>query len=632
MITTRLFSFLLLLIPFCARAQPTFTAPAPEVIAGKIKALPPHPRLLFPGSEAAVLKERLGNDPHRSFLHKAIISECEALIALPPVERIQIGRRLLDKSRECLRRVFQLSYAYRMTGERKFLERAEQEMLAVSAFSDWNPSHFLDVAEMTLAVSLGYDWLFDALSETSRQKIRTAILEKGIRPSWDSKYNSFLRAEHNWNQVCNAGMTFGALAIAEHEPDLAARTVHRALETTPKSMTPYAPDGGYPEGYGYWGYGTSFNVLLISALETALGADFGLSAIPGFMQTGGFLQNMIGPSGLVHNWGDSGLRGGLSPAMFWFAEKTGDASLLWNQKQFLTPGQPAPVRDRLIPAALIWGYKTDLTNVREPASLLWAGQGPSPVALMRTSWSDPDAIFVGFKAGSAKVNHAHMDAGSFVIDAMGERWAMDFGMQDYHSLESKGVQLWGRAQDAQRWKIFRYNNFVHNTLTIDSSLQRVDGYAMIDSRSASPDNLNVISDLSSIYNGQAASVKRGIAIRDKQYVVVRDEIKAPARDIRIRWTLLTPATVRIADKKTIELSRNGKKLYITFDTGAAFVLKTWSTDPPNDYDAPNPGTTLVGLETTVPSGREQAINVVFSAVPAAGPAIGPLAEWPAESK
>ncbi len=629
---TRLFSFLLLVIPFWVQSQPTFTAPAPDVIAGKIKVLPPHPRLLFPGSEVSLLKERLSNDPYRDFLHKAIISECEALIARPPVERIQIGRRLLDKSRECLRRVFQLSYAYRMTGERKFLERAEKEMLAVSAFSDWNPSHFLDVAEMTLAVALGYDWLFDALPETSRQKIRTAILEKGIRPSWNAEYNSFLRAEHNWNQVCNAGMTFGALAIAEHESDLAARTVHRALETTPKSMTPYAPDGGYPEGYGYWGYGTSFNVLLISALETALGSDFGLSSIPGFMQTGVFLQNMIGPSGLVHNWGDSGLRGGLSPAMFWFAEKTGDAGLLWNQKQFLTPGRPAPVRDRLIPAALIWGYKTDLATVREPASLLWAGQGPSPVALMRTSWSDPDAIFVGFKAGSASVNHAHMDAGSFVIDALGERWAMDFGMQDYHSLESKGVQLWGRAQDAQRWKIFRYNNFVHNTLTIDSSLQRVDGYAMIDSRSARPDNLNVISDLSSIYNGQAAAVKRGIAIRDKLYVVVRDEIKAPARDIRVRWTLLTPATVRITGKKTVELSQNGKKLYITFNTDAGFTLKTWSTDPPNDYDAPNPGTTLVGLETTVPSGRDQAVNVVFSAAPEAGPAIAPLAEWPAESK
>lgn len=629
---TRLLFFLLLAISYRAQSQANFTAPAPEAVAGKIKILPPHPRLLFPGSETAVLREKLGKDPYRDFLHKAIISECEALISQPPVERIQIGRRLLDKSRECLRRVFQLSYAYRMTGEQKFLERAEKEMLAVSAFSDWNPSHFLDVAEMTLAVSLGYDWLFDALPEASRQKIRTAILEKGIRPSWDNKYNSFLRAEHNWNQVCNAGMTFGALAIAEYEPDLATRTVHRALETTPKSMTPYAPDGGYPEGYGYWDYGTSFNVLLISVLETALGSDFGLSAIPGFIQTGGFLQNMIGPSGLVHNWGDSGLQAGLSPAMLWFADKTGDTGLLWNQKQFLTSGRSDLVRNRLIPAALIWGHKIDLADLKEPASLLWSGQGPSPVALMRTSWSDPNAIFVGFKAGSASVNHAHMDAGSFVIDALGERWAMDFGMQNYHSLESKGIQLWGRAQDAQRWKIFRYNNFVHNTLTIDSSLQRVDGYTMIDSRSDRPDHLNAISDLSPVYSGQAAGVKRGIAIRDRKYVVVRDEIKAPARDIRVRWTLLTPATVRIVDRETVELSRNGKKIYMIFNTGAGFELKTWTTDPPNDYDAPNPGTTLVGLETTIPSGRDQAIDVVFSASPKKKPAIEPLAKWPVSVK
>ena len=51
-----------------------------------------------------------------------------------------------------------------MTSEKKYLNRAVKEMLAVSAFSDWNPSHFLDVAEMTMAVSIGYDWLYDGLS------------------------------------------------------------------------------------------------------------------------------------------------------------------------------------------------------------------------------------------------------------------------------------------------------------------------------------------------------------------------------------------------------------------------------------------------------------------------------------
>jgi hypothetical protein len=37
-------------------------------------------------------------------------------------------------------------------------------MLAAAAFSDWNPSHFLDVAEMTAALAIGYDWLYEEVS------------------------------------------------------------------------------------------------------------------------------------------------------------------------------------------------------------------------------------------------------------------------------------------------------------------------------------------------------------------------------------------------------------------------------------------------------------------------------------
>ena len=30
-------------------------------------------------------------------------------------------------------------------------------MLAIAQFADWNPSHFLDVAEMTMGMAIGYD-------------------------------------------------------------------------------------------------------------------------------------------------------------------------------------------------------------------------------------------------------------------------------------------------------------------------------------------------------------------------------------------------------------------------------------------------------------------------------------------
>ena len=230
-------------------------------------------------------------------LQNAMVAECQRLQKEPPVQRIQIGRRLLDKSREALRRIFQLSYVYRVTGDAAMFKRAEAELLAVSAFSDWNPSHFLDVAEMTMAVAIGYDWLYEALSPESRKIIRDAIINKGLKLSMDPKYNSWLKVEHNWNQVCNAGMTYGAMAVYEDEPALAKQIINRSLESIVLSMKDYGPDGAYPEGYGYWGYGTSFNVMFISAIEKLFGKDFGLSSKLGFLQTASYLENMTGPVG-----------------------------------------------------------------------------------------------------------------------------------------------------------------------------------------------------------------------------------------------------------------------------------------------------------------------------------------------
>jgi hypothetical protein len=610
-------------------AQVSTPRVTPEYLQSTLKA--GHPRLLLLKGEEQALLRNVRNDPGFLRVHTAILAESDRIIGLPPVERIQIGRRLLDKSRECLRRVFQLSYAYRTTGQEKYLRRAEKELLAVAAFSDWNPSHFLDVAEMTMAVAIGYDWLHEALPAATRSTLKEAIIQKGLNPSFDKKYNSFLNAEHNWNQVCNAGMTFGALALAEDEPELASRVVARAIETIPKSMHPYGPDGAYPEGYGYWEYGTSFNVLFLSALEKALGTDFGLSATPGFLKAGYFQQHILGPIGLVHNWGDSGNRGSLSPALFWFAARNGDSSLLWNQKDFLNDkNAPDYVRNRLLPALLVWGSTLDLKTVKPPAARQWVGQGDSPVAMMRTSWSDPNAIFVGFKGGSASVNHAHMDAGSFVLDALGERWAMDFGPQEYNSLEERGIKLFGRTQDAERWEIFRYNNLVHNTLTFDNQHQQVKGYAQVDSWSDNPTHLSLTSDLSSIYAGQVAAARRGVAIVDQQYVVIRDEVKTLDKPTTLRWTLLTPATVTLLDGKTVELAQNGKKMYLTFDAKVPFTLKTWSTVPTHDYDAPNPGTQLVGFEATLPANAEQYFNAWFSTDRKTRSAQS-LAQWPVKS-
>lgn len=252
-----------------------------------------------------------------------------------------------------------------------------------------------------------------------------------------------------------------------------------------------------------------------------------------------------------------------------------------------------------------------VNEITPPVKKLWVGQGRNPVALMRSSWTEKDAVYVAIKGGSPSVNHGHMDVGSFIMEALGERWAMDFGMQDYNSLETAGVDLWNMKQNSQRWEVFRYNNQAHNTLTVNNQLQAVGGYAKITSSGESAGMINAITEITSVYTGLLNKAVRGIAIVDNKYVTVRDEIETSGSETVIRWNMVTSATVNITDNNTAVLTKNGKKLELKVKGSSSVTMKTWSTEPSHSYDAANPGTIMVGFEVTVPANTKAALTVLL---------------------
>ena len=67
-----------------------------------VKNMSNHPRILLLKDEEKNIQKSIEGDKNWAKIHQAVIAESDKIIPLPTLERIQIGRRLLDKSRECL--------------------------------------------------------------------------------------------------------------------------------------------------------------------------------------------------------------------------------------------------------------------------------------------------------------------------------------------------------------------------------------------------------------------------------------------------------------------------------------------------------------------------------------------------
>ena len=470
-------------------------------------------------------------------MHEAALLTLDA----PPVEHKLIGPRLLQQSRLCLDRVYTLATMYRLEGDTRFADRARTEMLTAASFPDWNPSHFLDTAEMTHALAIGYDWLHDYLDEEARATIRQAIIEKGLQPAL-ACYKDRVRwvvYTYNWSQVCNGGIGIGALAIADEQPELAEYILSRALVSIRRPMETYAPDGGWDEGPGYWHYATRYNVYFLAALESALGTDFGLSRMPGFSRTGDFRVNFVGPVGHTFNYADATSHpgGGDEPGegaaeMFWLARKFHNPLYAWHQHEYL---------DHPHALDLLW-FDPRVSGPKATGMPLDALFRKTDVAFFRSAWEDGEAIFLGFKGGDSRASHSHLDLGSFVLDALGHRWAVDLGRDDYN--------LPGYFSD-KRWTYYRMRTESHNTLLIDGENQDPAAKAPIHKFVSTPEHAFAIANLSEAYP-MARRVLRGIGLLERRHVLVQDEVAADeAVDV---LEMIHKLAARYADELSTHLS------------------------------------------------------------------------------
>ena len=516
-----------------------------------------HPRLFATNADFATLKTQVQNNPRLKTSWAKFRAEGDKIIAAEPSKyEIPDGKRLLATSRRVLDRVGKLALLYRIEGDKKYLNRAWDELNAAAKFKDWNTSHFLDTAEMTAAFAIGYDWLYDAWTPEQRATLKNAIVEMGLKPALEfyRKQTWWVAVTHNWNQVCNGGIGMGALALGDEEPALCGEILQGAIQSLPRAMQHFAPDGAWNEGPGYWGYTTKYNTFILAAFDSALGHrlwPFANSRLPANRR---FPAVFCWPVGKTFNYADAGDKAGGASQMFWLANKFNNEGWAAWQANWIE-NEAGNTFDYLWGAR--WFANADGSSKEAPQlAALPLGRyfRDAEVVSMRSDWGDKDQIFVGFKAGDNKANHSHLDLGSFVMDALGTRWVTDLGSDNYNLPAYFG---------GKRWTYYRLRAESHNTLVFNpdagpdqdpKAATRITKFDLKDCCTTA------VADLTKAYAKDAQSVKRGVGLLEGTQVLVQDEIttKAPAK---LFWFLHTPAKIEVAENgQSATLSIGDKKL------------------------------------------------------------------------
>ncbi|MBR3934757.1 MAG: heparinase II/III family protein [Clostridia bacterium] len=456
-----------------------------------------------------------------------------------------------------------LGMAYQLTGNKAYANKAYDFMEHAASFKDWNPPHFLSTAEMTAAYAIGYDWMYQGLGKGQRQDIEEWVYSKGLLPG-QAAYNGtggddntgwWKSVSHNWNVVCNGGLITGAAAFADVYPDISFEITENAVESLKLPMKNFAPDGAWFEGYAYLEFMLQVMSRTVPSLEYTFGTDFSLMYSEGLNKTGDFLIQMVGNS-TINNFHDAGASVPDTPELMWLAD-------VYNKPVYgLARINSINKYDDIVPVpADLLFYSKNCLIAENNLPLADYFRGTEYVSL-RSSWDD-ESLYLSYHGGKVNVNHGHADCGTFVLDALGERWACDIGAESYSTDGYFG---------SNRYLYYRSRAEGHNTLVIDpdeSAGQDMDGDTMIESNDFESSAPSSTVDLTSAYASKAEMVKRTFSLTDNgSKAIVTDTLKLRNSSSEIYWFMHTQAEAQILNNTEAILTIGEKQLKVTFNVSS----------------------------------------------------------------
>jgi hypothetical protein len=371
-----------------------------------------------------------------------------------------------------------LALAYRLTGQRGYLEEAWRWIGAAISFPHWGkahlPDHDLDAGWLLHGLSLAYSWLRDDLSPSAEKALRDKLelqgerlYEHAVRTEGDWWSSSYWQ-NHNW--ICYAGLATAGYALGR------ADWTSRARDNFEQVIDLLPADGSDCEGIVYWRYGVPWLAIYLDLLRDAEGVDW-WSRFRFLSRTFWYRLHQAAPGfDRIIDHGDChDRRSGHSVALYYkLAAQYGIGEARWladlvAREHFWREAYASGVKPGVMPEAyleLLW-YDPSVAPVPpDPAARV--GYFPDLGLLAaRTGW-DADAAMVSFKAApggghgaweaaerfraergwrTLSAGHHHPDAGAFVLVARGAFLAVDEGYSNRKKAEHHNLVL----VDGQGW-------------------------------------------------------------------------------------------------------------------------------------------------------------------------------------
>lgn len=557
-----------------------------------------HPRIIFDAADISRIVINKISDPVLQDAYNDLLTKADDVLSksIPNYGLDQAGLRITAIHTIANDYLPYLVLAYQFTKNSRYAIRSVELFEKMCTFSDWGANrHFLDAGIAAKAFALIYDGLYDYLTPAQRTKYYIAVKDFVLQPGKSQIENNtgvfkWYQTNNNWNGICHGGMIMAALAAYEMDSSFNSSVIALSANGMLNYIKSFDPDGASEEGLSYWAYGLSNTFLSLEALKRCLGSTFGLTNQPGFKKTGMFPYLVSGPVGSA-SFGDDYIYAGKEYRFLsfcWFSHFYNDAGMA-NTHFSVCKSVNSNKSNKLNGWTDLLYYNKNLIDQGNVLKLYTSGyvKGVDYMYLSEST-SDVNAMYIGMHSGDNKASHGHLDAGTFFLQSLGENWAQgNLGLESPYPADYFTVTKPSYLDPANtpatakgRYYYFRVKTEGKNCLVFNPDArpeQNPDGVASMINEGNDDKAGFYVADLSSCYNRDVTTYKRGIKLnRNSKIVTIQDEF-IPKQNGITYWIMHSSAidgAMLSADGKIAKLTKNGKILYarIISPTNAVFQI------------------------------------------------------------